>query len=252
MSSHSGYFATLGRALADKRNAVVALDLRGNGFSGEQGDVESLERQIADIRFVLGQIRGSYPDIPVYLLGHSLGAGYVLRFVFSYPAGIKGIILLSPAVRTISNRSARSFLTMATMGFHILLTPRSRWDTTIGWPSALRQSELGKRILGDPACVKEFTYRYTMNLLKLSGNALLRCAASVDLPTLVIQGERDGVVVPEGAQRLYERLASTRKQIATFPNADHDLSGLLLPGSEWNEDNRKIVEVIHQWLSSES
>lgn len=252
MNSHSGYFALLGHGLAKKGNAVFALDLRGNGLSGEQGDAESLECQIADIRFILDHIRTLYPDKPVYLLGHSLGAGYALRFISMYPGDVTGAILLAPAVQPIFTFSLRLLWLTFTMGFRFLLSPRSRWDTTIAWTNALRKSELGKRILNDAACVKEFTYRYMMNLPRVSGDALLHYAALVNLPVLIIQGERDGVVAPSGAQRLYERLSSPKKQIEMLPDAEHDLFGLLLPDSDLSESGQRVVETIHQWLVKEA
>lgn len=248
MNSHSGYFAQLGLGLAKKGHAVFALDLRGNGLSGEQGDVENLERQIADIKFVLEYIHTLYPDKPVYLLGHSLGAGYALRFIYTYPDDVTGAILLAPAVRPIFNFSLHLLWFTFTVGFRFILSPRSHWDTTIAWTDALRKSELGKMILNDPACVKEFTYRYMINLPKVSSSALLHYATSVNLPVLIIQGGKDGVVVPNGAQSLYERLRSSKKEIQILPDADHDLFGLMLPNSDLSEKAREVVEMIHQWL----
>lgn len=250
MSSHSAYFARLGYCLAKKGCAVYALDLRGNGLSGKPGDAESIDRQIADIHLAVEKIHPSHFSEPLHLLGHSLGTGYVLRYVHTCSSSVKSVILLSPAVKTISNYNTRMLLTMATMGFRILLTPHARWDTTVGWPNALRESHLGKMLLTDPACVKEFTYRYTMGIMQVSGKALLRYAASVTLPALILQGEKDGVVAPEGAQRLYERLAAREKQIVMLPDADHDMFGLLLPSdNELTENARQVVEVIHQWLN---
>lgn len=242
MNSHSGYFALPGLGLAKKGHVVFALDLRGNGLSGEQGDVENLERQIADIKFALEHIRTLYPDKPVYLLGHSLGAGYALRFIYTYPDDVTGAILLAPAVQVIFNFSLRSLWFAFMMGFRSILSPRSRWDTTIFWTDSLRKSEMGKMILNDPACVKEFTYRYTMNLPKVSSSALLHYATSVNLPVLIIQGGRDGVVVPNGAQRLYERLGSSQKQIQILSDADHDLFGLMLPNSDLSEKAREVLK----------
>lgn len=250
MNSYSAFYARLGNALAERGSAVYALDLRGNGLSGEPGDIESVDRQIADVRFIVEEIRSLHLDKPIHLLGHSLGTGYVLRYTYLHTPPAKSIVLLSPAVRVISNRSLRMLVMMATMGFRILLTPRARWDTTIGWTNALRESEMGKAILTDPACVKEFTYRSTMSLMHVSGKALLRYAASVTLPMLILQGERDGVVAPEGAQLLYERSAAIQKQIIMLPEADHDIFGLLLPSDrELSEKACQVIEIIHQWLT---
>lgn len=250
MNSHSAFYARLGDALAERGNAVYALDLRGNGLSGEPGDVESIDRQIADIRFIVEEIHSLHLNKPLHLLGHSLGAGYVLRYAYVHTPFAKSIVLLSPAVRVVSNRSLRMLVMMATMGFRILLTPRARWDTTLGWANALRESEMGKAILTDPACIKEFTYRSTISLMRVSGKALLRYAASVTLPMLILQGERDGVVAPEGAQLLYERSAAIEKQIIMLPEADHDVFGLLLPSDrELPENACQVVEIIHQWLA---
>lgn len=143
MNSHSGYFARLGSSLAEKGSAVYALDLRGNGLSGMPGDAENSHRQIADVGFVLKQLRSAHSGKPVYLLGHSLGAGYALRFAFLHPEALDGLILLAPAVRTISAPSFRLILTMATMGFRILLPPP---PCALGHNDWVVKGSSGKRI----------------------------------------------------------------------------------------------------------
>jgi len=249
MSSHSGFYAKFGYALAERGSAVYALDLRGNGLSGRPGEAESIDRQISDIHLVVQQIRRYHSEQPLHLLGHSLGAGYLLRYVCKHPVPARSLILLAPAVKVYSKPSLRLFLTTAIMGFRILLTPQARWDTSIGWPEALRKSPLGETLLSDPACVKQFTYRYTMGLMQVSGATLLRTAGSVALPTLILQGERDSVVAPKGAKTLYDRLATREKQFVALPDADHDLYGLLLPGGdELTEGACQVVEIIAQWL----
>jgi alpha-beta hydrolase superfamily lysophospholipase len=88
-----------------------------------------------------------------------------------------------------------------------------------------------------------------MGLMRVSGKALLGYAASVSVPALILQGEGDGVVKPEGARLLYERLGTKEKQIIMLPKADHDIFGLLLPSdSPLPEKARKVIEMIQKWL----
>jgi len=60
---------------------------------------------------------------------------------------------------------------------------------------------------------------------------------------LIIQGEADIHVLPEGAKKLLDRLAAEDKTLKIFPDADHRFYHLLFPKSDFQDDAAKRKQV---------
>ena len=60
---------------------------------------------------------------------------------------------------------------------------------------------------------------------------------------MIIQGEADIHVLPEGAEKLLDRLAAEDKTLKTFPDADHRFYPLIFPKSEFQDDPAKRKQV---------
>ncbi len=85
MQSHSGWLFEIGDQLAAKAIAVFSLDRRGSGLSeGIRGDASSSNALLDEYHYALKKVRGLYPEIPLTLLGQSLG-GSILAGLLTYP-----------------------------------------------------------------------------------------------------------------------------------------------------------------------
>jgi esterase/lipase len=71
------------------------------------------------------------------------------------------------------------------------------------------------------------------------------------MPVLILQGERDCIVKPEGARLLYGSLNTKEKQLIML-DADHDIFGLFLPSNILSEKALEVIEIIQKWLISVS
>ncbi len=77
---------------------VIAVDLRGHGgSSGARYHVDRIGQYEDDIAEVIEQLRLDAPTVRVWLAGHSMGGGIVLRYALKpgHPA-VAGYILLAP------------------------------------------------------------------------------------------------------------------------------------------------------------
>jgi acylglycerol lipase len=84
--AHGGAgYQHLGHGLCSAYQVAVYLpDLRGHGASeGPRGDGPSRGRIWEDVTTLLRRVRVECPDVPVFLGGHSSGAGLVLNYVTS-------------------------------------------------------------------------------------------------------------------------------------------------------------------------
>jgi pimeloyl-ACP methyl ester carboxylesterase len=96
--SGAGY-QFLANGLNDKYHiSVYLMDLRGHGKSeGPRGDAPSTARVFEDIRMIYNVVKNEDRETPIYLGGHSSGAGLILNYIDYYKdPGTKGYIFVSP------------------------------------------------------------------------------------------------------------------------------------------------------------
>lgn len=87
--------------LFNKENiGFTGVDLPGHGRSdGQRGHVKSfsLYHEMADI--LINECNKTFPGIPVFLYGHSLGGLIVLDYLLKKNPEIKGSVITSPTLR---------------------------------------------------------------------------------------------------------------------------------------------------------
>ena len=95
---HSGRYAHVAERLNKAGITVFAMDLRGHGLSqGKKGHAKSYELLMSDIEELLKTARSEYTDLPMFLMGHSMGGNLVGNYVIRMNTNeLKGFILSSP------------------------------------------------------------------------------------------------------------------------------------------------------------
>jgi alpha-beta hydrolase superfamily lysophospholipase len=87
----------LAKALAAVGVETFAPDIRGHGVSGTRGDIGYLGQLEDDMADFVSEIRKTRPDVPLTLLGHSAGGGFVLRVIASQVgAQFERAIMIAP------------------------------------------------------------------------------------------------------------------------------------------------------------
>ncbi|WP_245905391.1 alpha/beta hydrolase [Photobacterium lipolyticum] len=98
--AHSGLtYNHLGDGLRDDFDIAVYMpDIRGHGGSGgERGDAPSEEQVWSDINAVVKHALVKYPNLPIFVGGHSGGAGLALNYSsWDKRAAIDGYVFLAP------------------------------------------------------------------------------------------------------------------------------------------------------------
>lgn len=98
--AHSGLsYQHLGIGLRDNfKTAVYMPDIRGHGHSdGDRGDTPAADQVWRDINTVVKHVRIKYPKLPIFIGGHSSGAGLALNYSsWDQRASIDGYVFLAP------------------------------------------------------------------------------------------------------------------------------------------------------------
>ncbi len=99
---HSRRYEEFGAYMASHGFATYVLDLRGHGASeGRRGHVRSFDVLLQDLDRFRREVQGLVAvDLPLFLLGHSLGGLISLRYLEEYDVPFRGAVLTAPWLGT--------------------------------------------------------------------------------------------------------------------------------------------------------
>lgn len=89
------YFAT---QLANEGVGSILVDIRGHGLSqGVRGDSPTVKRVWNDVTEIVDLVHQKYPSMPIYLGGHSSGAGLILNYSqYKNHQNVDGYVFIAP------------------------------------------------------------------------------------------------------------------------------------------------------------
>ncbi|MFM7658115.1 MAG: alpha/beta fold hydrolase [Burkholderiaceae bacterium] len=96
--SHSGDYETVGCYFREHGVTTISFDLCGHG-SNKLIDIPRFDVFIEDVVRMLDWVRARYPQTPLFIVGHSMGALIASHLVLSNrltPYSVSGIVLSSP------------------------------------------------------------------------------------------------------------------------------------------------------------
>jgi acylglycerol lipase len=238
---HQGRYAHLVARLNEQGYAVYTLDHRGHGLStGRRALVDRFDDFVDDLRLVDNRARLAHPQLPRFVVGHSMGGLIAIRYALRYQAELRGLAVSAPAVR-IGEETTPALRRLGA------LLARFTPSLPVMRPSAGGESLLSR----DPQVQTRFDAdrlnyhgpvqaRMGFQLLQASLDARARLE-ELTLPLLVMQGDADRYVVPAGASELYERARSVDKTLKWWPGCRHEL---------FNEPEQgAVIAYLLDWLA---
>jgi alpha-beta hydrolase superfamily lysophospholipase len=216
---HIGRYQHVAAALVRHGAAVYGPDHLGHGKSaGERVLIEDFEDVVTDLRTVAERAAGDHPNVPVVLIGHSMGGMIAARYAQRYGSGLSALVLSGPILGKVE-------------ALEFLLTLDPIPDIPIDPDTLSREPEVGKAYAADPLVwhgpFKRATVKAIIGCLEA-----INSGGVIDVPTLWIHGENDRIVP----------LANTRTGIETLRG--RDLTERIYPGAEhevFNEINKAVV-----------
>lgn len=99
---HSRRYEEFAAFMAAEGFSSFILDLRGHGASeGRRGHVRSFDVLLQDLDRFRREVQGLVsPELPLFLVGHSLGGLVGLRYLEEYDAAFRGAVIISPWLAT--------------------------------------------------------------------------------------------------------------------------------------------------------
>ncbi|MBW2288127.1 MAG: alpha/beta fold hydrolase [Deltaproteobacteria bacterium] len=129
LAEHSGRYEHFGTWFAERGCAVHAYDLIGHGRSdGARGHLRKFSDYLDDLEAMLRFVREHEPELPIVLVGHSMGGLVVTTYASERGPEVAGVVTSGAALTLSSDVSPR---TVALANALALFLPRIRLDAKV-------------------------------------------------------------------------------------------------------------------------
>ena len=214
MSEYIERYDAFAKFLNDNGIAVVGHDHVGHGRSADPADYGYFGEKdgwltfAADVEKMFELTKAEYPDVPYFLMGHSMGSFVARTWFGKHCKDIDGVIFMGTAganpalgagkallgiIRAAKgSRHLSKMITAIAFGSYNKHIPDAKSD--YDWLT--RDTEIVKKYLDDPACGFMFTtagYGDLFNLLTYINSEQWYKDIPKDIPVLVISGGEDPV-----------------------------------------------------------
>ena len=237
LGDHSDRYPRLVEMLVGAGYAINAFDERGHGRTGgARAFTPSYEAMAKDIDQHMENTRARFPDLPIFLYGHSFGGAQVLNYVLSRKPKIRAVIASSPGLASGVHQSGvkiflGKILSVIAPKVHIPLgSPVESLSHDPAWISAS---------LGDPYFQTTLSTRLAMEQLRT--NAWVLSAESFPLPLLIMQGTTDQHVAPQVNIDFAKRLGDN-VTLKIWEGLGHELH------NEVRKD--EVIAYLREWLDA--
>jgi acylglycerol lipase len=239
LGEHSGRYAHVGEAFNEAGYALFGFDLRGHGQTGgKRGHIPSLDVTLSDIHQFIEFQKGSFPDTPIFLYGHSLGGVYVLAYSIQHGEGLRGAVVTGVGLRSpILEQKAKVALVNVLGSLLPRLTiPTGLDPTTISRDPAVVQKYISDPLVHDKA---------SLGFAKSNFTAIEYCfahARELAIPLLLMHGTDDQLVYPSGSEEFAKLAGETNKDVTLklWDGLYHELHN--------EPEKAEVFKVMIEWM----
>ncbi len=268
MTEFAARYDEFARFMADNGFLVVGEDHLGHGDSVNSPEDYGFFRErngnkcvLEDIRTLRDMTRNKYPDVPYFILGHSMGSFLARQFMARYGGGLSGAVVMGTGSRPASVLSAgmalcrmialargwryrsRLVRNMASGNYN----KKCGNATPAEWLSKNDKNKAA--FLADPKCAFIFTVNGYYNMFYSFRDCQDRNTMAKirkDLPVLLVSGEDDPVgdygKGVEQAYRLYKEAGLEDVQMKLYKGDRHEVLNEL--------DRQDVFRDLLEWFES--
>jgi alpha-beta hydrolase superfamily lysophospholipase len=199
IGEHTGRYEHWVKKFNDRGFAFVALDLPGHGKSdGKRGHIRSYSLTDEMLDTLIREYGKTFPGLPIFLYGHSLGGGIVLDYLIRRDPRVKGAVVTSPYLR----------LAFEPPNYKLVLA--SVMESI--FPSLIQPSGLVvEHISHDPAVIEKYKNDPLVhgkisvalfNSATSAANHSLSHSENIRIPLLLLHGSDDKLTSPDASREV--------------------------------------------------
>lgn len=218
--------------------AVIGYDRRGHGKSeGKKGHTVSYDAFLDEIDHLLSETKVKYPDLPVYLYGHSMGGNLLLNFIIErYPA-VAGAIATAAHISLSFTPNAVT-LTLGKLMKSIY--PGFSQNNGLDVNMLSRDQKVVQTYLDDPYVHDQLTAITGMNMLE-KADFLNDFSGDFPVPLLIMHGSKDGITSPEGSKDFANRVGGD-VTLKIWEGLYHEIQN--------EPEQKEVFETVLNWINA--
>lgn len=213
LGEHIGSYRPMFDALTAAGMAVWAADHAGHGRSeGERVLIERVDKLLDDAEQLCGLAQAGHPELPLVLVGHSLGASVATLLAAERE--------VRPAKMALAGASI--VVTDAPGGLaELLASGIDPMDLRKDPGELTRDAEYAQYVREDPLTWQGGLRQRTLMALAEAAPRLAAAIPTLTMPVLLLHGEDDDLAPVAGAREAARRLKDAR--LVTFPLDRHNI-----------------------------
>lgn len=232
LAEHCGRYDYVVSKLNNYKYSVYRFDNRGHGKSGgKKIYIDDYNKFPSDVDEMVDLIKSENENLPIFILGHSMGGMIATLYGIKYPNRVDGIILSAGV--TVDKAGI--------MSSNCNLKPDEMVDNALS-NLICSIKDVVDDYNNDPLVAKE-----------ISGSMFIQCNEAIkyieenshkfEYPTLILHGGEDKIVYPEDSKILFNDICSKYKKLKIYKGMYHEIL------NEANKD--EVLMDINNWIRKE-
>lgn len=249
MTEHSGRYEQFAQYLAEHGIAVASYDHLGHGKTAKNSDElgffaheHPVQTVLKDVIIMADALKSRYPDVPHFIMGHSMGSFMVRNVLIHHSSEFAGAILMGTAGK---NSLIKALIPAMAMLSRVAPEHRPEWVANTmnkllnsQLDSAISASQFAwlaedpdavKAYEADPLCGFNFTHNGYLTLFALMHKAINTPwyrHLQADFPLLIVSGANDPI--GDKSRGIHSLLATLKQAKMTavshhlYPNMRHE------------------------------
>ena len=239
LGEHSGRYQRVASLMCSRGFAVLAPDHLGHGESpGVRVMVSDFDDYLPAVDALRSIITEVYPQLPCFLLGHSMGGLLAGRILLDRQQQYQGALLSAPALAAAEPPPA-------------IVQWIAKLPAKVA-PSFGVMALDANGVSRDPKVVEDYKDDPLVNHAKVTAglavgifaamDRVMSGASTITLPTLVCHGGADTMADPKGSEAFVAAITASDKTLTIFPELYHEI---------FNEpEGDDIVAVYCDWIEA--
>lgn len=214
---------------------MAGVDLPGHGLSdGKRGHIRSYAITDEMIDILLQECRKTFPGVPLFLYGHSLGGGIVLDYLIRKNPDVRGAIVTSPWLK-LSFEPDRMKVKMA--GIMKSIVPSLVQSSGLVVDHISRNAGVVELYRKDPRIHGLISVSLFHSAMTAASGAL-KNASRLKKLLLLMHGTEDHICSPEGSREFAEK--SPLVELRLWEGAYHELHN--------DYCRHEVFDTIRSWI----
>lgn len=199
---------------------IIMGDLPGQGMTTRtrRGHIDAFDEYIFEVK---DWVQAAYQfELPVFLLGHSMGGLVAIRLLQEERLKLAGVILSSPCLGLM--KKPNKILDFVSYGLNVII-PSLRINSGISVDLATRNQDVRDADSNDSLYVTKVSVRWYRELTHAIKLAFEKLDEIQDVPLLVMQGGDDLIVDKKTVNDWFNLAPFSEKRFKEWPKSYHEI-----------------------------